>query len=47
MVGEKMSDLSDIYQVAQVEFEGRRMFILEFLVVLLFVIDLFLIAFHA
>lgn len=46
MVGEKMADLSEIYQVAQVEFEGRRMFILEFLVVLLFVIDLLFIALH-
>lgn len=45
-VGEKMQDLSEIYQVAQSEFEGRRMFILEVLVVLLFVIDLLLIAFH-
>ncbi len=45
-VAQKMQDLSDIYQVAQAEFEGRRMFILEFLVVLLFVIDLLLIAFH-
>ncbi len=45
-VAEKMQDLSDIYQVAQAEFEGRRMLILEVLVVLLFVIDLLLIAFH-
>lgn len=45
-VAEKMADLSEIYQVAQAEFEGRRMFILEVLVVLLFVIDLLLIAFH-
>ena len=45
-VGQKMQDLSDIYQVAQAEVEGRRMFILEALVVLLFVIDLLLIAFH-
>lgn len=45
-VAEKMQDLSEIYQVAQSEFEGRRMFILEVLVVLLFVIDLLLIAFH-
>ena len=46
-VAEKMADLSEIYQVAQAEFEGRRMFVLEVLVVLLFVIDLLLIAFHA
>ena len=46
-VAEKMADLSEIYQVAQAEFEGRRMLLLELLVVLLFVIDLFLIAFHA
>ncbi|HYM39269.1 MAG TPA: hypothetical protein VEY12_03865 [Thermoplasmata archaeon] len=45
-VEEKMGDLSDIYQVAQAEVEGRRMFILELLVVLFFIIDLFLIAFH-
>ncbi len=45
-VAEKMADLSDIYQVAQAEFEGRRMLILEVLVVLLFVIDLLLIALH-
>ncbi len=45
-IGEKMQDLSDIYQVAQAEVEGRRMFLLEVLVVLLFVIDLLLIAFH-
>ncbi len=45
-VAEKMADLSEIYQVAQVEFESRRMFILEVLVVLLFVVDVLLIAFH-
>ncbi len=45
-VAEKMADLSEIYQVAQAEFEGRRMLILEVLVVLLFVIDLLLIALH-
>jgi hypothetical protein len=45
-VADKMQDLSEIYQVAQAEFEGRRMLILEALVVLLFVIDLLLIAFH-
>ncbi len=45
-VAEKMQDLSEIYQVAQAEAEGRRMLILEVLVVLLFVIDLLLIAFH-
>lgn len=45
-VAEKMQDLTDIYQVAQTEFEGRRMFVLEFLVVLLFVLDLLFIAFH-
>lgn len=46
LVADKMSDLSDIYQVAQAEAEGRRMLLLEVLVVLLFVIDLLLIAFH-
>ncbi len=45
-VADKMQDLSEIYQIAQSEFEGRRMLILEVLVVLLFVIDLLLIAFH-
>ena len=45
-VADKMQDLSEIYQVAQAEFEGRRMLLLETLVVLLFVIDLLLIAFH-
>ncbi len=46
MVADKMQDLSEIYQVAQTEVEGRRMLLLEILVVLLFVIDLLLIAFH-
>ncbi len=46
MVADKMQDLSEIYQVAQTEVEGRRMLLLEVLVVLLFVIDLLLIAFH-
>jgi len=45
-VGAKMQDLSEIYQVAQAETEGRRMLALEVLVVLLFVIDVLLIAFH-
>lgn len=45
-VADKMQDLSEIYQVAQAEAEGRRMFVLEVLVVLLFVVDLVLIAFH-
>ncbi len=45
-VADKMEDLSEIYQVAQAEFEGRRMLLLEVLVVLLFVIDVLLIAFH-
>lgn len=47
MVADKMGDLSEIYQVAQAEFEGRRMLILEVLVVLLFVVDVLLIAFRA
>ncbi len=46
LVADKMQDLSEIYQIAQAEFEGRRMFVLEALVVLLFVIDVLLIAFH-
>jgi len=45
-VAVKMQDLSEIYQVAQAETEGRRMLALEVLVVLLFVIDVLLIAFH-
>lgn len=44
-VAGKMQDLTEIYQVAQAQFEARRMLVLEGLVVLLFVIDLFLIAF--
>ncbi len=45
-VADKMQDLTEIYQVAQTEVEARRMLALEVLVVLLFVIDLLLIAFH-
>ncbi|HLE54407.1 MAG TPA: hypothetical protein VI999_04110 [Thermoplasmata archaeon] len=45
-VAEKMQDLTEIYQVAQAQFEARRMLLLEALVVFLFVIDLFLIVFH-
>ena len=45
-VADKMQDLTEIYQVAQAEVEGRRMLALEILVILLFVIDLLLIAFH-
>ena len=44
IVAEKMQDLSDIYQVAQSEAEARRLLALEALVVVLFVIDLILIA---
>jgi uncharacterized Rmd1/YagE family protein len=44
IVAEKMQDLSDIYQVAQSEAEARRLLALEALVVILFVIDLILIA---
>jgi hypothetical protein len=44
-VEDKMKDLSDIYEVAHTELEARRLIILEVLVVLLFVVDLFLIAF--
>ena len=45
-VEQKMKDLSDIYEVAHAEAEARRLLLLEFLVVLLFVIDLILIAFR-
>jgi hypothetical protein len=45
-VEEKMKDLSDIYEVAHAEAEARRLLVLEFLVVLLFVVDLILIAFR-
>src|SRR2546427_5939669 len=40
-VEEKMKDLSEIYEVAEAELEARRLLILEFLVVLLFIVDLF------
>src|SRR3989442_14419639 len=43
-VEEKMKDLSEIYEVAEAELEARRLLILEFLVVLLFIVDLVLIA---
>lgn len=45
-VEEKMKDLTEIYEVAHTELEARRMLVLEFLVVLLFVVDLILIAFR-
>jgi hypothetical protein len=45
-VAAKMQDLTEIYEVARAESEGRRMLVLEILVVLLFVIDVILIAFH-
>ena len=45
-VEEKMKDLSEIYEVAQIELEARRLLIVELLVVLLFVIDVALIAFR-
>jgi hypothetical protein len=45
-VEEKMKDLSEIYEVAEAELEARRLLILEVLVVLLFVVDLVLIAFR-
>ncbi len=45
-VEEKMKDLSEIYEVAEAELEARRLLALEFLVVLLFVVDLVLIAFR-
>src|SRR2546425_798974 len=45
-VEEKMKDLSEIYEVAQAELEARRLLILEVLVVLLFVVDVVLIAFR-
>ncbi|HYY49171.1 MAG TPA: hypothetical protein VFA17_10910 [Thermoplasmata archaeon] len=44
-VEEKMKDLSDIYEVAHSELETRRLIVLEVLVILLFVVDLLLIAF--
>jgi hypothetical protein len=44
-VEEKMKDLSDLYEVAHTELEARRLIVLEVLVVLLFVVDLVLIAF--
>ena len=43
-VEDKMKDLSEIYEVAQAELEARRLLILEVLVVLLFVVDVLLIA---
>ncbi len=43
IVEDRMQALSEIYQVAQAEVGGRRMFLLEVMVVLLFVADLFLI----
>jgi hypothetical protein len=45
-VADKMQDLSEIYRVVQAEVQGRRMLLLEILIVLLFVIDVLLIAFH-
>src|SRR3989442_6312 len=45
-VEEKMKDLSEIYEVAEAELEARRLLILEFLVVLLFIVDLVLIAYR-
>ncbi len=39
-----MKDLSEIYEVAEAELEARRILVLEVLVVLLFVVDLVLIA---
>jgi hypothetical protein len=45
-VEEKMKDLSEIYEVAEAELEARRLLALEVLVVLLFVVDLALIAFR-
>ena len=46
IVEEKMNDLTAIYEVAEAELEARRMLILEFLVVLLFIVDVVLIAFR-
>ena len=45
-VEEKMKDLSEIYEVAEAELEARRMLILELMVVLLFIVDVALIAFR-
>ena len=45
-VEEKMKDLSEIYEVAEAELEARRLLVLEVLVVLLFVVDVILIAYR-
>ena len=45
-VEDKMKDLSEIFEVAEAELEARRMLLLETLVVILFVVDLVLIAFR-
>lgn len=45
-VEEKMKDLSEIYEVAEAELEARRLLILELMVVLLFIVDVALIAFR-
>jgi len=43
-VAQKMQDLTEIYQVAQAEVGARRMLLLEVLIVLLFAVDVALIA---
>lgn len=45
VVNEKMKALTDIYHVAQAEVDSRRMFWLELLIVLLFVVDLVIIVY--
>lgn len=44
-VEEKMKDLSELYEIARTEVDARRLLILELLVVLLFAVDLVLIAY--
>ena len=44
-VEEKMKDLSEMYEIARTEVDARRLLILELLVVLLFAVDLVLIAY--
>src|SRR5437867_5876527 len=45
-VGDKMTDLSEIYEVAHSELEARRLLVVELLVVLLFVVDVVILAFR-
>ena len=41
-----MRDLSEIYEVAHSELEARRLLVVELLVVLLFVVDVVILAFR-